>query len=281
MRVYGIDFTSRPSPSKKITCLECSFDGSLLRSGKMTEWPNFDGFEKMLRSPGPWIVGIDFPFGQSRKFVEEMKWPTSWCDYIDQKLKPLKSREDFRDLLDDYKEGRDYGDKEHSRETDICFGSLSPQKQYGVPVAMMFFEGAFRLRDAGVMIPGLQEDGDPDRVVVEAYPAVLARELVGRRSYKRDQKGKQTSKQRAVREKMLSKLTDWKPEGIYGITVQAPDSLAFDPTGDQLDALLCAVQATWAWRNREDNFGLKTPIDPTEGWIANPILPKRRGKISC
>ena len=37
-----------------------------------------------------------------------------------------------------------------------------------------------------------------------------------------------------------------------------------------LDALLCCVQAGWAWRSGPPNFGLPTPICPTEGWIADP-----------
>jgi hypothetical protein len=47
----------------------------------------------------------------------------------------------------------------------------------------MFFEGLPRLLDAGVTIPYVQV-GDPRRIVVEAYPGVLARQLIGRRSYK-------------------------------------------------------------------------------------------------
>jgi hypothetical protein len=51
-------------------------------------------------------------------------------------------------------------------QTDIAAGSVSPQKLYGVPVGLMFFEGAPR------PIPKLHY-GDPKRIVVEAYPGVL------------------------------------------------------------------------------------------------------------
>lgn len=65
-------------------------------------------------------------------------------------------------------------DSEHRRQIDKQARSISPQKLYGVPVGKMFFEGAPRLVDAGVSVPGLLR-GDPGRVVVEAYTGVLAR----------------------------------------------------------------------------------------------------------
>jgi hypothetical protein len=46
-------------------------------------------------------------------------------------------------------------------------GSISPQKLYGTPVALMFFEGAPRLLRSGVSIPHMHA-GDPERMVVEA-----------------------------------------------------------------------------------------------------------------
>ena len=82
MQVIGIDFTSAPSRRKPITALSCSFNGETLSAGSLEEWSSFDGFEEALQRPGPWIAGIDFPFGQSRKFVENMGWPLSWPDYV-------------------------------------------------------------------------------------------------------------------------------------------------------------------------------------------------------
>ena len=64
MKVYGIDFTSRPSRRKPLTCIECEFDGATLRAGPQLAWRDFGEFEAALRRPGPWIAGIDFPFGQ-------------------------------------------------------------------------------------------------------------------------------------------------------------------------------------------------------------------------
>jgi hypothetical protein len=38
----------------------------------------------------------------------------------------------------------------------------------------------------------------------------------------------------------------------------------------QLDALVCAIQAAWAWTRRDHGFGLPEHVDPLEGWIADP-----------
>lgn len=135
----------------------------------------------------------------------------------------------------------------------------------------MFCEGAPRLRDAGVTIPGLQ-DGDPGRIVVEAYPGVMARGLIGRRSYKQDTKSKQTENQHEARKDMLRAITNGDPLPHYGIEVEAPLSLADDPGADHLDALLCAIQAAWAWTKREDVYGAPNTVDPLEGWIADPTI---------
>jgi hypothetical protein len=66
MRIYGIDFTSRPHRRKPITCLEATLDGNTLKAGALQEWQSFSAFEEALNRPGPWIAGIDFPFGRLR-----------------------------------------------------------------------------------------------------------------------------------------------------------------------------------------------------------------------
>ena len=265
MRVFGIDFTSKPTRRKPITCLGCELDGNVLRAGELIEWYRFEEFESALRSPGLWIAGIDFPFGQSRIFIENIGWPSTWQGYVDH-VKTL-SRKEFRVALDNYRANRAPGDIEHRRSTDISAGSISPQKLYGTPVGLMFFEGAPRLREAGVTIPGLQA-GDPERIVVEAYPGILARSIIGRRSYKQDTKKKQTVEQYEARRDLLHEIIGGSILQQYGVRVEASMSLVDDPGGDHLDALLCGIQAAWAWNQRDNNFGAPDPIDSLEGWIA-------------
>jgi hypothetical protein len=267
MRVFGIDFTSRPKRSKPITCLECALEGDRLLARDLVNWRDFEGFEAALQRPGPWIAGIDCPFGQSRTFIENVGWPDSWKGYVEH-AEGL-GRAGFRAALDEYRATRAPGDKEHLRATDRACGSISPQKLYGTPVGLMFFEGAPRLLRAGVTIPGLQP-GHPDRVVVEAYPGVLARRLIGKRGYKQDTKAKQTHERDEARRHLLERILAGDTQPIYGLTVEAPMNLTDDPSGDPLDALLCAIQAAWAWTRRSDGFGLTASADPLEGAIADP-----------
>jgi hypothetical protein len=268
MLVLGIDFTSRPRRGKPITCLSCILDGNVLRADCLQEWPNFGDFESALATAGPWIAGIDLPFGQPRKFIEGIGWPRRWADYVGHAHR--LGRDGFRLSLDSYRANRPQGDREHRRKTDVAAGSISPQKLYGVPVALMFFEGAPRLIEARVTIPGLQT-GAGDRIVVEAYPGILARKLIGRQSYKSDSKNKQTNDQRTVRYNLMDQILAGEL-AEYGLQVKASASLADDPTGDQLDALLCAIQAAWSYTQRSCGFGAPINLDPDEGWIADPAL---------
>ncbi len=269
MKVFGIDFTSRPTHHKPLTCLNCTFDGRVLRSGDLEKWTEFLAFEQALQRPGPWIAGIDFPFGQSRRFIETSNWPANWRDYV-MYAQSLK-RNGFRNALNAYRQNRVKGDKEHRRQTDIAAGSISPQKLYGVPVGLMFFEGAPRLVKSAVTIPHLQ-DGDPDRIVIEAYPGVLARQIINRRSYKQDTKKKQTTEQAKARRDLMTGLRGGYLREHYGIEIEAPDSLCEDPSGDHIDSLLCAIQAAWAWQRRACGYGAPSSIDSLEGWIADPTV---------
>ena len=193
MDVYGIDFTSRPRKPKPITCRHCRLEGDLVRALAPSDLTSFTDFEAALDRPGPWIAGIDFPFGQARRFVDDVRWPTPWKDYV--RHADGLGKAGFEAILNAYRKAQPEGDKEHRRRTDIIAGALSPQKLYFIPVGKMFFQGAPRLLHAGVEIPHLQA-GDRDRIVVEAYPGVLAR-AVTRESYKSDVKKKQTESQRA------------------------------------------------------------------------------------
>jgi len=269
MKVYGIDFTSTPSQSKPITCLKCEFDNSVLECGDLVTFKTFRQFETSLQSSGPWVAGLDFPFGLPRKFVKNMGWPEDWESYVG--LAAKLSRKQFRTLLDDYKKDRATGDKEHRRAVDKIFGGVSPQKQYGVPVALMFHEGAPRILKSGANIPWLRPKGD-NRMIFEAYPGALARGLIGRASYKSDSKAKQSADKDAARALLYAKVISKDFADLLGFQIHANSNLVQDKSGDHIDALLCAVQAAYAWKQRDDNFGMPTDVDRVEGWIAGPIL---------
>jgi hypothetical protein len=211
MKILGIDFTSGPSRRKPITCIHCTLYDDALRPQSFEEWPSYESFEAALAKPGPWIAGIDFPFGQSRRFIETIGWPQSWAAYVHHASQ--LGRTGFREALNVYKENRFAGDKEHRRATDEAASSISPQKLYGVPVGLMFFEGAPRLLASGVTIAHLH-DGDPQRIAIEAYPGVLARQFIGRRSYKNDTRKKQTADQQEARRDLLQALREEAPAAL-------------------------------------------------------------------
>lgn len=135
----------------------------------------------------------------------------------------------------------------------------------------MFFEGAPRLERSGVNIPHLKKVDDK-RIVVEAYPGKLVRQLMGsRKSYKSDTKQKQSAEHRKVRAALFHKLHSSSFFKRFGFNVEAREELCDDRSGDQLDALLCAIQAAWAWQNIDKNYGAPNSVDALEGWIANPL----------
>jgi hypothetical protein len=109
------------------------------------------------------------------------------------------------------------------------------------------------------------------KLVVEAYPAMLARHL-GHVGYKNDALQKQTERQLQTRRSMLEDILSGELETRYGLIVKAPRRLADDPTGDQLDALICAIQAAWAWTMKAQRYGAPESADALEGWIADPAL---------
>ena len=272
MNVYGIDFTSRPSRSKAITCAKCQLDGDRLVVDYLQRLESLDAFGAFLDSPGPWIAGIDFPFGQPRRLVENLNWPGSWVGYVAH-VAGL-SREGFRRVLEDYKRDRAEGDREHLRLVDHLTGAQSPSKLYGVPVALMFYEGAPRLLRSAASVVPVRPTAD-DRIVVEAYPAVVARALVGRHPYKPTAPGDVQTVAQDVRDRMVQKLSDGSLFARYRLRVDLSESLGRicidDAAGDSLDAVLAAVQAAWSWVRRDGNYGVPQDCDPVEGWIVDPV----------
>lgn len=257
-RIYGVDFTSAPSRRKAITVATARLSGNILQVEALERLESFDAFEAMLRRPGPWIGGFDFPFGLPRELVRDLGWPRDWRRLV--AFCAALSRAEWRGILDGYRATRPAGRKFAHRRTDLPAGSSSPMRLVNPPVALMFHEGAPRLAEAGVHLPGL-DDGDRRRVALEAYPGLLARRLIGNVSYKNDTKAKQTPARRDARRRILRALPI---DAGTGLRRQLVD----DASGDSLDAVLCALQAATAWRKRRSNYGLPRDVESCEGWIA-------------
>ncbi len=269
--ISGVDFTSRPRKQKPIAIATGTMRGRAFELEGIEAYCDWETYESWLKRNGPWVAGFDFPFGLPREATRDLGWPATWRELVLHCR--LLGRESFRMALDRYRESRPMGNRYAHRATDHPAGSHSPLKLVNPPVALMFLEGAPRLLEGGVTIPGLVK-GDPLRIAFEAYPGFAARQMVNG-SYKNDAKAKQTAQRTRARKAIVAALVS--TDNLFGFALRAParllNSMARDATGDRLDAVLCALQAAWAFQRREEQYGLPAAIDPLEGWIA--MVPDR------
>jgi hypothetical protein len=264
--VVGVDFTSRPTPRKPITVARGVCRDGAVQLQELLTLPSDAAFAAWLAGPGPWVGAFDFPFGLPRELVEQLGWPTEWLPLM--RHYAALSREAIRTTFAAFCAARPAGAKFAHRACDRPAGSSPSMKWVNPPVAYMMHAGVPRLLEAGVHLPGLH-DGDPQRVALEGYPGLLARELIGARSYKADARAKQTPERLIARKDLLEALEQGRTRlGLrLRLTHAQRDRLVADPMADSLDAVLCMMQAAWA--ARQPRWGLPDAVDPLEGWIAS------------
>ncbi len=275
VRILGFDFTSAPSLRKPITVATGTLNKGKLAIEAIETLESFQVFEARLTSPSCWIAGMDFPFGQPRKLVENLGWPLDWTSYV--RNLPNLGKAAFEQMLNDYRDGQPEGNKHHFRATDRLACSCSPMMLSGVPVAKMFFEGAPRLLYSEASVVPCRSEAAEPRIVVEAYPKLVAAKCVGACPYKTDSKNKQKPGHGDTRRRIVNALRSKYLGSLYGFQVvlkeEYAESAAEDPTGDRLDAILCAIQAAWAYEQRESvsyPYGVPVDCDKLEGWIVDP-----------
>ena len=272
MKIYGLDFTSAPGRRKPLIALGCTLEGDSLRVEGSQTMTGFGGFEDFLRREGPWVCGMDFPFGQPRDLVSALGWPSGWEGYVGEVAR--LSKQEFEGAIRADMALRPPGSKWRYRLADRRSGSSSAMMLFRVPVGKMFYQGAPRLLASGVRVEPCRRNGD-ERVAVEAYPAVVARRFLGRTAYKRDGVP-DTPERKSAREILLAGLQSTALREVYGFSVEMDDpwreEFARDPSADALDSLLCAVQAAWAYSRRGEDYGIPPECDPDEGWILDPAL---------
>jgi hypothetical protein len=267
-QLLGIDFTSQPSQRKPVTVAHGLATGERsVRLVSIETLPSWAAFEAFLLRPGPWLGAFDFPFGLPRESVLEHGWPVDWAGMV--RVVARLSRQEFKALADAERASRPAGQKYTHRATDGPAGSHSPMKFVNPPVGWMFLEGARRLLDAGVHIPGLH-GGDGSRVALEAYPGWLARGIVPA-SYKSETASGLTGTRLTNRMLIVEALL--RGTHALGVSLQCEDpalldTICRDGTGDALDSVIALVQAAWAHARRDAGYGLPLQIDPVEGWIA-------------
>ena len=111
MLIIGSDFTSDPKPGKPITAAICRISGRKLVVNEIRRLVNFQSFALLLDTEGSWTAGIDFPFGQPERLIDDLNWARKWADYV-RHVARMGKRE-FRRTIDTYREGQPRGQKEH------------------------------------------------------------------------------------------------------------------------------------------------------------------------
>ncbi len=264
MQLLGVDFSSAPSRRKPITLALGRRERHVLRLEGLLSFDTLPALGDWLAQPGPWLGGFDFPFGLPRELVVSLGWPLEWPALMLHYA--AMSRAEIRERFKAFCDARPAGAKFAHRACDSVSGAHPSMKWVNPPVAWMLHAGMPLLQRAGVHLPGLQS-GDESRVALEAYPGLLARELIGRRSYKSDDARKQTAERFIARKDLIDALEQGRSR--LGLRLKLShgqrDELAADASGDRLDAVLCLMQAAWA--ADQPGYGLPADFDPLEGWV--------------
>lgn len=273
MQILGLDFTSAPRKSKPITVAHGTLTGNRLAITSLARVPDFDGVRVLLSSRGPWIAGLDFPFGVPRKFLEAVGWSGEWAEQAERVSRMTKG--EFESVLLAFKAGQPVGQKEPLRRTDRTTKAKSPLKLNNPPVGKMYFEGVRLLLDSEASVLPCRPS-ESERIICESYPAVPARLLIGQATYKNDTKKKQTVSQLEARQSILRGISTPQFEHSYHISVSIDPVVVgaaiSDPTGDSLDAILACIQVASASLDSAGRFYIPKDVDPCEGWIADAVI---------
>lgn len=274
-QLIGCDFSSSPTRRKPIVIAWGSVSKNRVLLRSMEKIESLHAFEAWLKVDRAWIGGFDLPFGLPRELVQTLGWPLTWKALIGHYAG--LSRTEIRTQFAEFCNMRPVGGKFAHRSCDLCAGSSPSMKWVNPPVAYMLHAGVPRLLAAGVHLPGLSEDPLIDRqlvtgvhrVALEAYPGMLAREVIGRRSYKSDDKAKQTPERLIARKDLITamELGHTRLGVRLKVTHAQRDALIADASGDSLDAVLCLLQTAWAAVQGAPRYGLPLKMDPLEGWI--------------
>jgi hypothetical protein len=274
-RLLGCDFSSSPSRKKVIVIAIGAMQDQRVQLSRLERIESLQGLGQWLRQSGDWLGAFDFPFGLPRELVQHLGWPTQWEPCL--RHYASLSRQEIRDTFAAFCAARPPGAKFAHRATDGPAGSSPSMKWVNPPVAYMLHAGVPLLVQSGAHLPGLHPGdpadvdaaGQPRRVALEGYPGLLAREVLGARSYKSDDKARQTAQRLIARKDLVTALEHGQTR--LGLRLKLShaqrDVVIDDASGDSLDAALCLLQAAWALRQGAPLYGLPQGLDPLEGWI--------------
>jgi len=278
--LVGCDFSSSPTRRKPIVMAWGHRRDHVVVLDRLERLTSLDAFTQWLMVDRDWIGAFDLPFGLPRELVTALGWPLEWQACI--RHCATLSRRDIRDLFAGFCSARPVGFKFAHRACDRPAGSSPSMKWVNPPVAYMLHAGVPRLLDAGVAMPGLSPAAPvagpaspaPRRIGLEGYPGFLARGVLGQRSYKSDDRAKQTPERLIARKDLLTALEAGQTRLQLRLKLSHAqrDGLVDDGSADSLDAVLCLMQAAWGERQQAQGhpqFGLPLSMDPLEGWIVS------------
>lgn len=271
MLLIGCDFSSAPTARKPIVVAIGALVGDTVVLSGFEHFKSLEDWSEWLRATPEWTGGFDLPFGLPRELVQQLGWPLEWEALIAHYA--ALTRAEIRLAFSAFCAARPAGGKFAHRATDGPAGSSSSMKWVNPPVAFMLHAGVPRLLATGAFFPGLQLPRRfAGRVALEAYPGMLSRELIGRRSYKSDDLKKQSDERTTARAHLLAALE--RGATRLGLALKLDEAqrtlILADARGDRIDAVQCLMQAAWALRRKDqfpNGFGLPSGVDPTEGWI--------------
>ncbi|NDZ16221.1 DUF429 domain-containing protein [Variovorax sp. WS11] len=269
--LLGCDFSCAPSARKPIVLALGHATAGGVALLRLERFASLEAWCRWLADQPAWIGAFDFPFGLPRELVAHLGWPMQWQPLIAHYAG--LDRALIRQTFVAFCAARPVGGKFAHRATDAPAGSSPSMKWVNPPVAFMLHAGVPRLLEAGAALPGLHVPASAaTRIALEGYPGLLARELIGRRSYKSDEAARQTVPRREARAELLAALEGGSTR--LGLRLALGDAerevLLADARGDCLDAVLCLVQAAWGAARRASagpGYGLPAAMDPLEGWI--------------
>ena len=272
--LLGCDFSSSPTRRKPIVLAWGRCQGARVHLDRLQRCDSLTEWGQVMAQEAEWVGGFDLPFGLPRALVAHLNWPQTWRACMDHyaSLDRAQIRATFKAFCD----ARPVGQKFAHRATDGPAGSSPSMKWVNPPVAFMLHAGVPVLIQAGVHFPGLHA-GDTRRVALEAYPGLLARAVLGGRSYKSDDRAKQTPERLIARKDLIHTMEMGQALEMRLVLSHAQrDALVQDASGDSLDAVLCLMQAAWAAQRRAQGdalCGLPAQLDPLEGWIVTAPWP--------
>ena len=277
--LLGCDFSSAPNAQKAIVLAFGTLKDGCVKLSKLERFTSLIAFADWLALPQGWVGAFDLPFGLPRELVESLGWPTDWGNCLAHYA--ALSRDDIRKAFAAFCDARPAGRKFAHRATDLPSGASPSMKWVNPPVAFMLHAGVPLLLQGGASLPGLhnacqgQEGGaatSPLKIALEGYPGLLAREVLGHRSYKADDKARQTPERLIARKDLVTFLEQGRTRLKLRLKLSHAqrDAVVDDARGDALDAVLCLMQAGWAqtrYLGGDGRYGLPAAMDPLEGWI--------------